>query len=76
MFDIEYPEAFDRYYSEKFLGNILPQNCNAVGYNNFLLYAGNNMYNDGVAEKCMWSILKDEEKINAYNEFYNEVTNV
>ena len=76
MFDIEYPEIIDRYYSEKFLGNVFPQNCNATGYNNFLLYAGNNMYNDGVAESCLWAILKDEDKINQYNEFYNEVTNV
>ena len=67
---------FDRYYSEKFLGNILPQNCNATGHNNFLLYAGNNMYNDGVAEMCIWTILKTEEAFEKYNEFYNMVTNV
>lgn len=76
MFNLSYPEIFDRYYSEKFLGNIFPLECNATGYNNFLLFAGNNMYNDGVAESCIWSILNSEEAINNYNKFYNEVTNV
>ena len=76
MFNIDYPEIFDRYYSEKFLGNIFPQNGNATGYSNFLLFAGNNMYNDGIAESCIHAILNDEEKINEYNDFYNKVTNV
>ena len=76
MFDIEYPDLYDRYYSEKFLGNMIPQTSNATGHNNFLLYAGNNMYNDGVAEECIKAILKDENSIKEYYDFYNEVTNV
>lgn len=76
MFDIDYPEVLDRYYSEKFLGNIFPLTCNATGHNNNLLFAGNNMYNDGTAENCVKFVLENEESINAYYEFYNEVTNV
>lgn len=76
MFDVGYPEIFDRYYSEKFLGNILPQNCNITGHNNFLLYAGNNMYNNGVAEMCLWTILKEGDEFEKYSKFYDKVTNV
>lgn len=74
MFDLEYPEIYDRYYSEKFLGNMFPLTNNACGHNNYLLYAGNNMYNDGVAEGCIQSILKTDKEINKYNEFYEKVT--
>ncbi len=75
IFKQEIPLIFDRYYSEKFLGNVMSYESNATGHNFIYLYAGNNMYNDGVAESCTRFILREEEDINRYYEFYNGILN-
>lgn len=68
------PKIFDRYYSEKFLGNVMSYASNATGYHLRYLYSGNNMYNDGVAEECIKFILNEDE-IPAYYKFREEILN-
>ena len=72
IFGEKVPKIFDRYYSEKFLGNIMSYNANATGHKLRYLYSGNNMYNDGVAESCIQFILSEGE-IPAYYKFRDEI---
>ena len=73
IFGVETPLIFDRYYSEKYLGNVMSYESNACGHNLIYLWHNNNMYNDGVAESCVRFILRDEDAINRYYEFYNSI---
>ena len=75
IFRQETPLIFDRYYSEKYLGNVMSYGANACGHNLIYLWHTNNMYNDGVAESCIRFILHDEEEIAKYYEFYNKILN-
>ena len=68
------PKIFDRYYSEKFLGNVMSYNSNATGHNLRFLFSGNNMYNDGVAEECIKFVLNEDEQP-AYYQFREEILN-
>lgn len=72
IFKQDIPRIFDRYYSEKFLGNIMSYNSNATGHLLRYLYSGNNMYNDGVAESCIQFILTEEE-LPAYYQFREDI---
>ena len=74
-FNIKLPKIYDRYYSEKVLGNIMSYGGNAAGHNNMILYSNNNMYNDGVAKSALNFILQSEEERNEYNNFYNKIMN-
>lgn len=69
-YDIEMPKLFDRYYSEKFLGNLVPFNNYGTGHNNFHLYGNNNMYNKGVALECIKAIIPTEKEQEEYMNFY------
>ena len=73
IFGPEIPDMFDRYYSEKFLGNVMSYESNACGHNLMYLYSGNNMYNDGVAEDCIRFILRDDESMQKYYDFFNRI---
>lgn len=73
IFKQEIPKIHDRYYSEKFLGNVMSFESNACGHNLMYLWHTNNMYNDGVAESCVTFILRDEKEIKKYYEFYNGI---
>ena len=75
IFRQETPLIFDRYYSEKYLGNVMSYEGNATGHNLIYLWSTNNMYNDGVAESCVRFILRDENDIAKYYEFYNSILN-
>ena len=72
IFNQEVPKIFDRYYSEKMLGNIMSYPSNATGHKLRYLFSGNNMYNEGVAESCNKFILEDNE-IPAYYQFRQEI---
>ena len=74
IFRQEVPKMHDRYYSEKFLGNVMSFESNATGHNLRYLYHTNNMYNDGVAENCIRFILGADETMRYYD-FYNEIMN-
>lgn len=71
IYDIEEPQIFDRYYSEKYLGNVIPYSNNGTAHKNIYLFGNNNMYNDGIAEDCLRFILGDE--MNEYYKFYNSI---
>jgi len=71
IFNLEMPKLTDRYYSEKFLGNLVPYNGQCTSHNNLYLYSSNNMYNDGVAKACLDFILKTSEAQEEYMKFYN-----
>ena len=73
IFGVETPSIFDRYYSEKYLGNVMSYESNACGHNLIYLWHHNNMYNDGVAESCARFILRDDESIRKYYEFYDSI---
>lgn len=73
IFHQEIPRIFDRYYSEKFLGNVMSYECNATGHNLIYLWPNNNMYDDGVAEDCIRFILHDEESMRKYYDFFNNI---
>lgn len=75
IFGQEIPKIFDRYYSEKFLGNVMSYPSNATGHHLRYLYSGNNMYNDGVAESCIQFILGEPEEIADYYKFREEILN-
>ena len=73
IFRQETPLIFDRYYSEKYLGNVMSYESNATGHNLIYLWGTNNMYNDGVAESCIRFILREDEAIEKYYEFYRSI---
>ena len=73
VFRQEVPRMHNRYYSEKFLGNVMSYGGNACGHNMMYLWHTNNMYNDGVAESCIKFILKTDEEMGRYYEFYKEI---
>ena len=75
IFGQETPLIFDRYYSEKYLGNVMSYECNATGHNLMYLWGNNNMYNDGVAESCVRFLLHTDEAFDRYMAFYNEILN-
>lgn len=74
IFGQSIPKIHDRYYSEKFLGNVMSYNMNATGHKLRFLFSGNNMYNDGVAESCINFILDEDERA-AYYKFREEILN-
>lgn len=73
IFRQETPLIFDRYYSEKYLGNVMSYESNATGHSLKYLWGSNNMYNDGVAESCINFLLGSEEENAKYYEFFNEI---
>ena len=72
VFKQETPRIHDRYYSEKFLGNVMSYPSNATGHHYRYLFSSNNMYNDGVAESCIKFIL-DESEYAEYYRFREEI---
>lgn len=75
IFRQEFPKLFDRYYSEKFLGNVMSYKSNATGHALKYLFPNNNMYNNGVAEDCIRFLLGDDESISKYYDFFNKIIN-
>lgn len=74
IFRQDVPKLFDRYYSEKFLGNVMSYASNATGHSLRYLYPNNNMYNDGIAEGCIKFLLGSEASVDYYN-FFNKILN-
>ena len=71
VFSPEMPKMVDRYYGERFLGNLFKFERNGQSHNNRYMFPCN-FYNPGIVDNALDFILEGDEH-EQFNEFYNEI---